>query len=65
MPLAAWRQRQECQITTPLFYSFRVMAGVGLLMLAVSWLARWKPRPNSGRAEPSPALTWVLFAMPF
>ena len=41
------------------------MAGVGLLMLAVSWLARWKLRPNSGRAEPSPALTWVLFAMPF
>ena len=27
----------------PVFWSFRVMVGVGLLMLAVSWYSAWKP----------------------
>jgi cytochrome bd ubiquinol oxidase subunit I len=49
----------------PLFYSFRVMVGVGLLMLAVSWVGWWQLRPGSRRPEPSPALTWALLAMSF
>ena len=28
----------------PVFWAFRVMVGVGLLMLAVSWLAAWQLR---------------------
>jgi cytochrome d ubiquinol oxidase subunit I len=28
----------------PVFFAFRIMVGVGLLMLAVSWLAAWKLR---------------------
>ena len=49
----------------PLFFSFRLMVGIGLLMLGVSWAAWWQLRPNSHRPEPSPALTWALFAMTF
>jgi cytochrome bd ubiquinol oxidase subunit I len=49
----------------PLFLSFRVMVGMGLLMLVVSWIGWWQLRPNSGRREPSPALTAVLLAMTF
>ena len=49
----------------PLFFSFRLMVGIGLLMLVVSWVGWWQLRPNSRRAEPSPVLTGVLFAMTF
>ena len=49
----------------PLFFSFRLMVGVGLLMLGVSWVAWWQLRPNSRRPEPAPALTWALLAMTF
>ena len=49
----------------PLFYSFRLMVGVGVLMLAVSWVGWWQLRPGSRRAEPSPFLTWALLAMTF
>jgi cytochrome d ubiquinol oxidase subunit I len=49
----------------PIFYSFRVMVGVGLLMLAVSWVGWWQLRPASRRPEPSSALTWALLAMTF
>ncbi|MBC7726325.1 MAG: cytochrome ubiquinol oxidase subunit I [Microbacteriaceae bacterium] len=49
----------------PIFYSFRVMVGVGLLMLAVSWVGWWQLRPGSKRPEPSSALTWTLLAMTF
>ena len=49
----------------PIFFSFRVMVGMGLLMLAVSWTAWWQLRPGSRRPEPSPALTWALLAMSF
>ena len=49
----------------PIFFSFRVMVGVGLLMLAVSWVAWWQLRPGSRRPEPSAALTWALLAMSF
>jgi cytochrome d ubiquinol oxidase subunit I len=49
----------------PLFYSFRLMVGIGLLMLGVSWVAWWQLRPQSRHAEPSPALTLALMAMTF
>jgi cytochrome d ubiquinol oxidase subunit I len=49
----------------PLFYSFRIMVGVGMLMLAVSWVAWWQLRAGSHRTEPAPALTLALLAMSF
>ena len=49
----------------PIFFSFRLMVGIGLLMLIVSWIGWWQLRPNSRRAEPSPVLTGVLLAMTF
>ena len=38
----------------PVFWGFRIMVGVGMLMLAVSWLAAWK----LWRARPLPV--WLL-----
>ncbi len=49
----------------PLFFSFRLMVGIGLLMLAVSWVSWWQLRPGSRRPEPLPAVTWALLAMTF
>jgi len=49
----------------PLFYSFRLMVDTGLLMLVVSGLGWWQPRPNSRRSPPSPTLTAALVAMSF
>ncbi|SOD92204.1 cytochrome ubiquinol oxidase subunit I [Caenispirillum bisanense] len=46
----------------PVFFGFRVMVGVGLLMLAVSWVAVWQMR--KGRS-PSPWLARGLVAMTF
>jgi len=44
------------------FWSFRVMVAVGVLMLLASWLARWQLRR---RGEPAPWLARVLVAMTF
>ena len=49
----------------PVFLSFRLMVGVGLLMLAVSWTGWWQLRPNNRRSEPSPLLTGALLGMAF
>lgn len=46
----------------PLFFAFRIMVGVGLLMLAVSSLAAWQFRR---RGEPSPWMARALVAMTF
>ena len=46
----------------PLFFCFRLMVGLGLLMLAVSWYGSWATR--RGRA-PRRWLLWVLAAMTF
>ncbi|PHV13196.1 cytochrome ubiquinol oxidase subunit I [Chitinimonas sp. BJB300] len=46
----------------PLFWGFRIMAGVGMLMLAVSWLTSWQLRR---RGEPMQWLAKVLVAMTF
>jgi cytochrome d ubiquinol oxidase subunit I len=34
----------------PLFFAFRIMVGVGLLMLAASWVAAWQFRKRRARA---------------
>ena len=46
----------------PVFWAFRVMVGVGLLMLAVSWLAVWQIRKRQAIAA---WLARVLVAMTF
>ena len=30
----------------PVFFAFRLMVGVGLMMLAVSWVSAWRLRRN-------------------
>ncbi len=46
----------------PVFWAFRVMVGVGMLMLAVSWLGAWRLRRDQ---EIRPWLARVLVAMTF
>ncbi|MEM9301206.1 MAG: cytochrome ubiquinol oxidase subunit I [Pseudomonadota bacterium] len=46
----------------PVFWSFRIMVGVGMLMLAVSWLTAWRLRRHGA---PSPWLARALVAMTF
>ena len=46
----------------PVFFAFRLMVAVGMLMLVVSWIASWQLR---GGREPSPAMAWALLAMTF
>jgi cytochrome d ubiquinol oxidase subunit I len=48
------------------FWSFRVMVGVGVLMLATSWLGWWLYRRRGWQAERLPRpLLWWLAAMTF
>ncbi len=46
----------------PVFFAFRTMVGVGLLMLAISWLGVWQ---LWRRGEPHPYLAYALVAMTF
>ena len=46
----------------PVFFSFRVMIGVGVLMLLSSWLAAWQMRKQ---ATPGPRVLRALVAMTF
>ncbi|QTN29094.1 cytochrome ubiquinol oxidase subunit I [Rhodoferax sp. AJA081-3] len=46
----------------PVFFAFRTMVGVGLLMLAVSWFGTWQTR---GGRQPNVWLLRVLVAMTF
>jgi cytochrome d ubiquinol oxidase subunit I len=46
----------------PVFFSFRIMVGMGLLMLAVSWWAAWR---IYRRGEPGRWIAWGLVAMTF
>lgn len=46
----------------PVFWSFRVMVGIGMLMIATGWLAAWKLRRG---AEPPRWLARWLVAMTF
>ncbi|QRM35233.1 cytochrome ubiquinol oxidase subunit I [Microvirga sp. VF16] len=47
---------------TPVFFAFRIMVGIGLLMLAVSWLAAWQLRRKGQVQRP---VAYVLVAMTF
>jgi cytochrome d ubiquinol oxidase subunit I len=50
----------------PLFYGFRVMVGVGMLMLGFSWGGLWLYRRRAWAAERLPRpLLWGLTAMTF
>ena len=46
----------------PVFFAFRIMVGVGLLMLAVSWFGAWRLRR---RGDIAPWLARVLVGMTF
>ncbi|ASP37850.1 cytochrome ubiquinol oxidase subunit I [Bacterioplanes sanyensis] len=46
----------------PVFYAFRIMVGVGVLMLLVSWVGAWQIKRQG---EPKPWLAKVLVAMTF
>jgi cytochrome bd ubiquinol oxidase subunit I len=46
----------------PVFWAFRIMVGVGMLMLAVSWLATWQFKR---RGLPAPWMIRVLVGMSF
>lgn len=46
----------------PVFWSFRVMVGVGVAMLALSWFAAWRLRRG---AAPARSLLWSLAAFTF
>jgi cytochrome d ubiquinol oxidase subunit I len=48
----------------PVFWSFRVMVGTGMAMLAASWLGLWMLRRTRWRPERLPrALLWLFAAM--
>jgi cytochrome d ubiquinol oxidase subunit I len=50
----------------PLFWGFRIMVGVGMLMLAVSWVGWWLARRAGWSANRMPKrLLWVLAGMTF
>ena len=50
----------------PLFFAFRIMVGVGVLMLATSWIGWWLYRRSGWRPERLPrTLLWVLAGMTF
>lgn len=50
----------------PIFIAFRVMVGVGVLMLSVSWLSAWKLYKSRHQSFALPGwLTRVLYAMTF
>jgi len=46
----------------PLFFGFRVMVGMGMLMLLVAWYSTWATR---GGREPRRLLLWVLAGFTF
>jgi cytochrome d ubiquinol oxidase subunit I len=52
----------------PVFWSFRIMVGVGLLMIAASWWAAWQLRPARPGRRSSDLSQWsarLLVAMSF
>ncbi len=50
----------------PVFFGFRIMVGVGMLMLAASWTGLWLYRRRLWVAEKLPRpLLWLLTAMTF
>ena len=49
----------------PVFWSFRVMVGVGMLMLAVAWSSAWLLWRRKSPAALPRAWLWVLSGMAF
>lgn len=50
----------------PLFFGFRIMVGIGLLMLMASWTGCWWLRRRGGAVERLPRpLLWLLATMTF
>jgi len=49
----------------PVFWGFRIMVGVGLLMLAVSWFGAWKIWRQRGTANLPRMLLYTLATMTF
>jgi cytochrome d ubiquinol oxidase subunit I len=50
----------------PVFFAFRVMVGMGVLMLATSWLGCWLCRRTGWQAERLPRIVlWALAGMTF
>jgi cytochrome d ubiquinol oxidase subunit I len=50
----------------PLFFAFRAMVGIGVLMLATSWLGWWLYRRAQWRSDALPrALLWLFAGMTF
>ena len=50
----------------PLFFGFRIMVGMGMLMLLSAWLGLWFYRRRAWRADAMPRpLLWLLSAMTF
>jgi cytochrome d ubiquinol oxidase subunit I len=50
----------------PLFFAFRIMVGMGLLMLATSWFGWWRYRRAQWQATQLPrALLWLFAVMTF
>ena len=50
----------------PMFFAFRIMVGVGMLMLATSWLGWWLYRRAKWQPAALPrALLWLFSAMTF
>ncbi|TQV73186.1 cytochrome ubiquinol oxidase subunit I [Aliikangiella marina] len=47
----------------PVFYGFRVMVGIGVLMLIVSWVCVWQMRSNKSLSRPLlTVLLWMTFS---
>jgi len=46
----------------PLFWGFRIMVGMALLMLSVAWLSAWRLKRHG---EPTPLIARALIAMTF
>jgi cytochrome d ubiquinol oxidase subunit I len=46
----------------PVFFAFRIMVGVGVLMIALSWLGAWRTRKN---AVPQRWLLWAFAGFTF
>ena len=46
----------------PLFFSFRIMVGIGFLMLMVSWISSWQ---IARKGMPNPMMAKILVAMTF
>lgn len=49
----------------PVFWGFRVMVGMGVLMLMISWYGVWRLKRNNTFTAMNKALTWGLIGMTF